>query len=73
MKQKPMLHPLKYILVREMFHNILNPTVQNVAKLIDGIHFNILIVLQSIDLRPIYVVVGIQIILCNSALLHGDP
>ena len=34
---------LKMIIVRNMLHDVFNTAIQNIAKFIDGIHFNILI------------------------------
>ena len=36
-------YKLKAVVVRKMFHNLFDGTLQNIAKFVDGVHFHILI------------------------------
>ena len=56
-----------------MFHNILYPALENITQTIYGVHFHIAIVPQSIDLRTVDIIMGVQIILGNTTQLHGFP
>ena len=56
-----------------MLHNIFYITFEDIAETINGVDFNIAIVLQTIDLRAIDIIMGVQIVLRNAALLHGFP
>ena len=64
---------LEAIVIREVFHNIFNTALENVAKFVDGINFHIQILAKTIDLRTVYIMMGIQIILCNAPLFHCLP
>lgn len=64
---------LKLIIIREMFHNIPNTALKNIAQFINCVHFHIFILAQSVDLRTVYIMVGVQVILCNSLGLHRFP
>ena len=46
---------------------------QNIAELINGIGFHIFVMAQPIDLRPVYIVMRIQRILCDAPILHRLP
>ena len=46
---------------------------ENIAELVNGIDFYIFVVAQAVKLRMIDIVVGIQIVLGNTPLLHGFP
>lgn len=61
------------IVIGKMLHDILDPASQNIAKPIKGIDLNILIVAQPIELRTIYIVMGVQVILGNALAFHGFP
>ena len=50
---------LEVIIVGEVFHNILDPTIKNVTELVDGIDFYILILTQTVQLRTVYIMMGI--------------
>ena len=56
-----------------MLHNVLHTAVQNVAELVNGVDLNILVVAKPVDLCPIYIEMGIQIILGDTPVLHGLP
>ena len=64
---------LKLIIVGDVFHNILDFALKNIAKLIDGIDFYILIMSQAVDLGTIHIIVGVQIVLRDALLPHGFP
>lgn len=61
------------IVVLKMLHDILYPTVQQIAQPVDGIHFHIFVVTQAVKLRAIDVIGGIQIVLGNPLVLHRLP
>ena len=63
----------KKIVIGEMFHDVLNTAMQNVAQTVYGVDFNIFVVAQAVDLCAVDVVVGVKIILGNATLLHGCP
>ena len=61
------------VIVWEMLHDVLNPALQDVAELVDGIDLHVLIVPEPIELGAVYIIMGIKIILGNTPLLHGLP
>ena len=64
---------LKLVIVGDVHHNILYAALQNIAELINGVHFHIFVVTKPINLSTVNIVVGVQIILGNTALTHGFP
>jgi hypothetical protein len=64
---------LKTVIVRKMLHNILHPAIKNVAQPVNGVDLHILILPQTVKLRTVHIVVGIQIILCDTLLIHCLP
>jgi hypothetical protein len=64
---------LETIVVGDVLHDILNAALENVAQFINCVCFNILIVAKPIDLRAIYIVMGIQVVLTDAAFLHSVP
>ena len=50
MKRCSVFHPLKYIFIGVVFHNIFDSAGQDVAEFVDSIDFDILIVPQPVDL-----------------------
>lgn len=65
--------PLKHVIVIEVLDDILYSAMQKIAKLINGIHFHILIMPQTVQLGPIDVVGGVKIVLRYPLLLHCLP
>ena len=61
------------IVIRNMFHDIFHTAAEDIAELIDGIDFYILIMAKSVELRPVDVMVGVEVILGNTAAFHGLP
>ena len=61
------------VIVGEMLHNVLDAALQDVAELVDGVDFHVLIVPEPIELGAVYIIMGIKIILGNTPLLHGLP
>ena len=61
------------VIVWEMLHNVLNPALQDVAELVDGVDLHVLIVPEPVELGAVYIIMGIKIILGNTPLLHGLP
>ena len=61
------------IVVREVLHDVLRPAVEKVAQTVDGVDFQILVPAETVQHRAVDVVVGIQVVLGNAALLHGFP
>ena len=61
------------VLVRDMLHNVLHTAVQNVAELINGVDLHMVVVAKPVDLCPIYIEMGIQVILGDTPVLHGLP
>ena len=69
-------HPvttLKYIIVGKVFHNILDPAVENVAQPVHGVGFNVLVVLQTVYQGAVNIIMCVQVVLCNAPLLHSLP
>ena len=64
---------LEMIIIREVFHDIFHTALEDIAQAIDGVHFHILILTQAIYLGTVDIMVGIQIVLCNSAVFHCLP
>jgi len=67
------LLPLKQIIILNMLHDLPDIAVQNIAKPVDGVFLHIAVVSQPIDLRTIYIMVRIKIILRNASFFHGCP
>ena len=61
------------IVVREVLHDVLHPAVENIAQAVDGVDFQILVSAEPVQHRAVDVMVGVQVILGNAALLHGFP
>jgi hypothetical protein len=61
------------VVIGNVFHDVFHTAMQNVAKLIDGVYFYILILPESVQLGTIDIMMGIQIILRNAARFHGLP
>ena len=53
--------------------NELNTAMQNIAESVDGIDFHIFVPPQPVKLGTVDIVMGVQVILGNSAGLHGRP
>ena len=56
-----------------MLQNILNPALQNIAKLVYSIDLHILIVAQAIELGAVHIIVSIEVILRDPFFLHSFP
>jgi hypothetical protein len=72
----PVIKPpatLKAIIVLKVFHNVLYIAMKDIAKLVYCIYFDILIMLQPVYLRTVYIVRGIKIVLSNILFTHGNP
>ena len=65
--------PLKTIIVRKMLHDVLNPALQDVAELVNGVDLHVLIVPEPVELGAVYIIMSVKIILGNALLLHGLP
>ena len=61
------------VIVGEMLHNVLNPALQDVAELVDGIDLHVFVAPEPVELGAVYIIMGIKIILGNTPLLHGLP
>ena len=61
------------IIIGNVLHDVLHPAAEDVAKLIDGVDLYILILTKAVDLRPIYIMMGIQIVLGDAPCFHGLP
>ena len=64
---------LKSIVVGDMLHNIFHRAIKNVAETVDGVDLYILIAAKPIQLRAIYIVVGVQIVLGEAPFFHSLP
>ena len=64
---------LKEVVVGKMLHDILHTAVENIAELINGINLHILILTEAVQLSAVDIMVGIQVVLTDAALLHGLP
>lgn len=64
---------LKMIIVGEVLHDVFHPAMQNIAESADGIDFHIFVPPQPVKLGTVDIVMGVQVILGNSAGLHGRP
>ena len=64
---------LKLIIVGDVLHDILHAAVENIAQLVDGIDLYILVLTEPVDLRTVDIVVGVQVVLCDTAFFHGLP
>lgn len=64
---------LKLIIVRKMLHNVFYTAPEDVAKFIDGVDLDILVMTQAVELRAIHVVMGVKVILGYTTQLHGLP
>ena len=63
----------KYIIVRNVLHDILDPAMEDVAQTVDGVGLNIFVLAEAVKLGAVDVVVGVQRILRYAALLHRFP
>ena len=61
------------IIVWEMLHDVLDAALQNVAEFVNGIDLHVLVVPEPVELGTVYIIMGVQIILGNTPLLHGLP
>lgn len=64
---------LKEVVVGKMLHDILHTAAENIAELINRINFHILILTEAVQLSAVDIMVGIQVVLTDAALLHGLP
>jgi hypothetical protein len=63
----------KYIIVGNVFHDILDPAMEDVAQAVDGVGLHVFILAEPVKLGAVDVVVGVQGILGYAALLHRFP
>lgn len=56
-----------------MLQDILHTAVENIAELINGINLHILILTEAVQLSSVDIMMGIQVVLTDAALLHGLP
>ena len=61
------------IVIGEVLHNILHTAVENIAQAVDGVDFQIHVFAEPVQHRAVDVMVGVQVILGNAALLHSFP
>ena len=56
-----------------MLHNIFYVAIEDVAKFVDGVDFDILVMTQAVELRAIHIVMGVKVILGYTTQLHRLP
>lgn len=64
---------LEPVIIGNMLHNVLYITFENVAEFINGVHFDVFVVAQAIQLSVVDIVMRIQIVLRDTPLFHGLP
>ncbi len=64
---------LEPIVVRDMLHDFLNTAFQDIAKPVNCIDLNVLILPKSVKQRAIDPVMGVKVILRHAAIFHRFP
>jgi hypothetical protein len=63
----------KNVVVGDVLHDVLHTAVQDVAESVDGVDLHIFVLAEPVELGAVDVMVGVQVILGNTALFHGFP
>lgn len=61
------------VVVGDVLHDIFHRAVEDVAQLVDGVCFHVLVVSETVELRAVYIVVCVEVILGDTLFLHGLP
>ena len=64
---------LKSVIIGKVLHDIFHPAFKDVAQAVDGIHFYVFVMTQSVKEGSCDVVMGVEVVLGDSTFFHRFP